>query len=123
MNYGEQVPVKRYTSKSISDFEQEPGKDGELWGLILSDLEEAQRLLGSINYTNTSNDFQKGRVSLGTVTAYLGQAYLFYAQMKNHSEYYQKGYTLNFKDSVIFVIANLDEASERKLNSKRYLLS
>lgn len=26
------------------------------------------------------------------------------------SEYYQKGYTLNFKDSVIFVIANLDEA-------------
>lgn len=90
MNYGEQVPVKRYTSKSISDFEQEPGKDGELWGLILSDLEEAQRLLGSINYTNTSNDFQKGRVSLGTVTAYLGQAYLFYAQMKNHSEYYQK---------------------------------
>lgn len=25
-------------------------------------------------------------------------------------EYYQKGYTLNFKDSVIFVIANLDEA-------------
>ena len=90
MNYGERVPVKLYTSKSTNDFEQEPGEDGELWGLILSDLETSQRLLESIEYVNTSKIFQKGRVSLGTATAYLGQAYLFYAQMKNRPEYYQK---------------------------------
>lgn len=90
MIYGETVPVKRKTSSSINDFEQSPGEDGELWNLILSDLQQSQYLLAEINYTNTSDKFQPGRISLGTAAAFLGQTYLFYAQMKNKPEFYQK---------------------------------
>ena len=90
MIFGEAVPVKTALSKSQADFEPAPGSDGELWQQILTDLQQSQALMTEINYTNTDAKYAKGRVSLGTVTAYLGQAYLFYAQMKNKPEYYQK---------------------------------
>jgi hypothetical protein len=90
MNYGEFVPVKYYNATGIDELEQKPGTDGELWELILSDLQQSQSLLAGINYTNTNPEYQPGRVSLGAATAFLGQAYLFYAQMKNKPEYYQK---------------------------------
>ncbi len=90
MNYGEAVPVKKSTSKDIKEFEQHPGAEGELWKLIIDDLEQSQSYLAAVNYTNTNNKYQPGRVTLGASTVYLGQAYLFYAQMKGETRFYQK---------------------------------
>lgn len=90
MLYGEAVPVKNSLSLSQAQFEQGPGSDGELWALIIDDLKKSQSYLSDVNYTNTSKDYTKGRVTLGSSTAFLGQAYLFCAQLKNKPEYYQK---------------------------------
>ncbi|MDR1223553.1 MAG: RagB/SusD family nutrient uptake outer membrane protein [Tannerella sp.] len=90
MNYGEAVPIKEKVSSGLSDFEQAPAEEGVLWEFIFSDLKQSQSILSELDYANTNNSYQRGRISVGAATAFLGQAYLFYAQMKNRPEYYQR---------------------------------
>jgi len=90
MNFGEAVPVKEKVSSGISDFEQVPAEEGALWNAIIEDFKQSQSLLTELNYVNTNGNYQRGRISVGAATAFLGQAYLFYAQMKNKPEYYQR---------------------------------
>lgn len=95
MYFGERIPIRDKTASSQTDLEKGPAENGQIWNLIMNDFAAAQSYLEKANYVNTSSTYEKGRATLGAATAYLGKAYLYYAQMvlKNQGDaqnYYNK---------------------------------
>jgi starch-binding outer membrane protein, SusD/RagB family len=80
------------TPKSSADFIRAQAKPDEVWNLIVSDLQSAEKMLpkkGSSYRTGTG----LGRVTQGTAAGLLGKVYLYRAGLENQVQYYASAVT------------------------------